>query len=145
MPQYLATEHQPQNEGVKTFLKWFNKTGKDRVELSGTGWILAAQFVLGLKLAGPEFTQQGVIDALNTQTSVNGGEMMSPVDWTKQHGDPGEDPSAAPENLCANILEIVDGKMEPRYGEPGKPWICFPFGADELLEKPLAKSFAAKS
>ena len=39
-------------------------------EITVIGWIAAYQFVLGLKLAGPEFSQAKVIDALNTQTDV---------------------------------------------------------------------------
>ena len=57
-------------------------------ELSTEGWIAANMFVTGLKLAGPNFTQQKLIDALNKDTDFDAGGMIVPINWTYQHNDP---------------------------------------------------------
>ncbi len=60
----------------------------DRRAQSKTAGSWAQMIVDGLKLAGPEFTKQKVIDALNTQTAESPGGLIVPIDWTKQHNDP---------------------------------------------------------
>ena len=64
------------------------KIGKAPVELAASGWILADELYTGLKLAGPEFSQQKVIDALNTVKDYSDNGFIVPIDWTKSHDDP---------------------------------------------------------
>ena len=45
-------------------------------------------FVTGLKLAGPDFIQQKLIDSLNQDTDFDDNGMIVPIDWTIQHNDP---------------------------------------------------------
>ncbi|MGH8978126.1 MAG: ABC transporter substrate-binding protein, partial [Acidimicrobiia bacterium] len=119
------------------------KIGKEPIEVATIGWILADQFVTGLKMAGPEFSQQKVIDALNTLTDYSANGFIAPVDWTKQHIDPAQNPEAAGELQCANFTVVQDGELVPQWGEPGKPWVCFESNA-ETQGEPQYLSFAAE-
>ena len=58
----------PKPEGLKLYQKWMKKTGGDQNENSYVGWMNADLFVEGLKAAGPDFTQQKVVDAINGMT-----------------------------------------------------------------------------
>ena len=78
-------QHQPQNAEMQKMMTWFQKTKATPSELGTFGWVDADQFVTGLKMAGPSFTQQKVIDSLNTLTVVRDNGMIPPIDWTKQH------------------------------------------------------------
>ena len=83
------------------------------------GWIAADQFVHGLKLAGPEFTQQKVIDALNTLTDVTVNGLIPPIDWTKQHIDPIEASRGPRHDVSASTSsKIKNGKFVPAFAEP---------------------------
>jgi ABC-type branched-subunit amino acid transport system substrate-binding protein len=141
IPQFVAFENEPQIPEVKKYLAQMEKIGKDPIEVATVGWILADQFVTGLKLAGPEFSQQKVIDGLNTLTDYDDNGFIPPIDWTKQHNDPAKDPSMSADLECANFTVVRDGKFVPQYGQPGKPFVCFPANAETLAE-PQYMSFA---
>src|SRR5262245_18092815 len=62
IPQFVSFEHEPQLPIIEDYLHWMDEIGKEpQVEVAVIGWLLAHQFVEGLKLAGPEFSQQKVI------------------------------------------------------------------------------------
>src|SRR5205085_7962909 len=92
--QYVAFEHQPQIAEVQKFLDWARRTNVPVKETTAAGWQVADEFVTGLKLAGPDFTQQKVIDGLNTLTAYDDNGFIPPIDWTKSHNDPVKDPSS---------------------------------------------------
>jgi ABC-type branched-subunit amino acid transport system substrate-binding protein len=144
VPQFQAFEHDPQIPAIETYLAQMDEIGKDPIEVATIGWILAHQFVTGLKLAGPEFSQQKVIEALNTLTEYDADGFVAPIDWTTQHNDPATDPSARSERECANFTQVKSGQLVPVWGEAGKPWVCFETGAAELGE-PTYVSFAPES
>jgi len=123
--QFVAFEHQPQIPEVQKLFQWAQKTGVSVKELTAYGWVLADEFVTGLKLAGPNFSQQKVIDALNSLTAYDDNGFIPPIDWTKQHNDPLNDPSALRKLDCFDYLKIQSGKFVPVYDQPGKPWLCF--------------------
>lgn len=142
-PQNVPWEQEPQSAATQEYLKWVEKQGVEPVELTQVGWIAALQFYEGLVLAGPEFSQQKVIDGLNTQTDFSADGLIVPIDWTKQHNDPAEDPSAAGRHECATVLRITGGKFVPTFNEPGKPWICFdPADDAPIPDEPESRSFA---
>jgi branched-chain amino acid transport system substrate-binding protein len=141
IPQFVAFEQTPQIPEVKKYLAQMKKIGKDPVEVATTGWILADQFVTGLKLAGPEFSQQKVIDALNTLTDYSNNGFVQPIDWTKQHEDPATNKSARSPQECANFTQVKSGKFVAVWGQPGKPWVCFKTDAAQLVD-PTYESFA---
>jgi len=109
-------ETKPAPKGAKLYVKWLKKTGGKDSENTVFGWINAAQFVAGLKAAGPDFTRQKVIDAVNQMTNFTADGLLAGVDWTKAHTTPG---------TCFSILKIVNGKFKPVYTKPGKPFACF--------------------
>jgi ABC-type branched-subunit amino acid transport system substrate-binding protein len=139
--QYTALEHQPQIPEIKLFLSWLQKTGKKFVELSAVGWILADMFVTGLKLAGPNFTQAKVIDAINSLTNYSDNGFIQPINWSKGHIDPEKDKSVLDEDVCSNWVKVHNGKFEPVFDEPGKQWICLP-RSDKTLTKGKQVTFA---
>jgi branched-chain amino acid transport system substrate-binding protein len=140
IPSFVAFQNEPQIPEVKKYLSQMDKIGKDPVEVATIGWILADQFVTGLKLAGPEFTQQKVIDGLNTLTDYSDNGFIQPIDWTKQHEDPADNPDAQGPLDCANFTQVKDGKFVPIWGQPGKPWVCFKSDAAQLGQ-PMYESF----
>jgi ABC-type branched-subunit amino acid transport system substrate-binding protein len=140
IPQFVAFEHEPQIPEVKKYLAQMKKIGKEPVEVATIGWILADQFVTGLKLAGPEFSQPKVIDALNTLKDYSDNGFVPPIDWTKQHADPATNESARGAQECANFTQVKNGKLVAIWGQPDKPWVCFKTDAAELGE-PTYESF----
>jgi ABC-type branched-subunit amino acid transport system substrate-binding protein len=114
---FAPLETKPQPPGLKLYEKWIKKTGGARDEHSLDGWLNAGLLVAGLEAAGPDFTQQKVIDAINKMTDYRADGLLPGVDWTVAHQ---QDPA------CYSMLKIVDGKFKPVFGKPGKPFICLP-------------------
>ncbi|MGZ8765571.1 MAG: ABC transporter substrate-binding protein [Acidimicrobiia bacterium] len=117
--QFAPFETKPKFPALKRYIKWMKKAGYDKTENATIGWINADNFVTGLKMAGPEFTRQKVIDQLNTLTDYDAGGMLAPLDWTAQHTD-----KKYPRN-CTAITKVEDSKFVPKFGKPGKPFICW--------------------
>jgi ABC-type branched-subunit amino acid transport system substrate-binding protein len=124
VPQFTALEWKPQLPEIKLFRKWMAAQNKPIYEISVIGWIAAYQFVLGLKLAGPEFSQQKVINALNTQTDVTVGGLIPKIDWTKGHIDPVKHPESRDPIACANFLVVKNGVFTPTFATADKPYVC---------------------
>ena len=100
-----------------------NGRGKQPNENSLSGWINAMQFVQGLRDAGPDFDRTKVIDAINKETDYTaGGIRPNGIDWTTT-GHTGRD-----QTDCVSVLQVQGGKLVPKYGQPGKPMICFDLG-----------------
>ena len=142
-PQYVPWEASPQSPATKQFLDYTSQHHVTTVELSEDGWLMGAMFLDGLKLAGPSFTKQKVIDALNTQTAESPGGLIVPIDWTKQHNDPTNNHAVASKYECSAVTKIVNNKFVPQFTTPGKPWICFPADPTAPIPKePTHVSFA---
>ena len=127
--QFVPPEKDVTIPELQTFKEWMDKSGKTTRELSYEGWIAANMFVHGLKLAGPNFTQQKLIDSLNQDTDFSAGGMIEPIDWTKAHNDPRlpdgtHNPKYAGKWNCATNLQVKGGKFVPVFDQPGKPWVC---------------------
>jgi hypothetical protein len=110
------------------------------VELTAIGWQLAAEFYEGLKGAGPNFSQAGVINFLNTLTHWTDNGFIQPLDWTKDHIDPTNNPAVRPTLECGNTVKVENGQFVPVYGKPGKPWVCFNRN-DPTVDNPQYVSF----
>jgi ABC-type branched-subunit amino acid transport system substrate-binding protein len=121
---FAPLETKPKPEGVKLFQKWMKRTGGEVRENAIVGWINADLFVEGLKAAGPDFTQQKVVDAINQMKSYNAKGFVPPLDWTVAHDE---------DNDCSALSRVVDGKFKPIFAKPGKPFICLP---DDLKKIP---------
>ena len=129
LTQFVPFEAEDPPDALLTYGDWIENTGGTLGELSLAGWISADMFVTGLRAAGPEFSQQGVIDGLNQLTDYNAEGIIPPLDWTVEHtGDSGRS--------CAALSIIEGGEFVPQFGEPGEPFICFDNDATELPEQP---------
>jgi ABC-type branched-subunit amino acid transport system substrate-binding protein len=143
-PQFASFEYKPLLPVQQQFIDWMGKLGKPVFEIPAYGWINALQLVHGLKLAGPEFSQQKVIDSLNQDTAFDAEGMIPPIDWTKQHNDPAGpngtvNADVAGKYICASTVKIEDGKFVPIEDVPeGKQFICMTGGqnAPELTKTP---------
>jgi hypothetical protein len=148
-PQFVAFEHQPQIPQQKLFNTWIAKTNKKVSELTVQGWIAANQFVAGLKLAGPDFTQAKVVAALNQEKHFTADGMIAPIDWTIGHVDPLkrlDNPSGLD---CSNWVKVHNSAFVPEFDAAGKPWVCFTVASEKrndptpiALPTPTNESFA---
>jgi ABC-type branched-subunit amino acid transport system substrate-binding protein len=141
---FAADEDQPQIDEIKKFHEWTDKIGVQAKELTRFGWIDADQFVTGLKLAGPEFTQQKVIDGLNGLTAYTDNGFNPPIDWTKQHNDPLKDPTALSKLDCSNYVKVDQGKFVAVYDQTGKQFTCFN-RSDPNVDNPQYTTFVPGS
>lgn len=123
----LETKQKP--EGLKLYEKWINRTGGARDLNSLVGWVNANLFVTGLKAAGPDFTRQKVVDAINQMKDYKAGGILAGIDWTTAHQ------QASP---CYTWVKVVNGKFKPVFGAPGKPFLCFPAGLKTMPMSPEA-------
>jgi hypothetical protein len=124
------------------------KLGKPIAELPGYGWIDAVELVHALKLAGPNFSQQKVIDSLNQDTAFSAEGMIVPIDWTISHNDPtGPNGTVNPKYAgkwdCMSMTKIVNGKFVAVFNKPGKQFTCMVGGpnAPTLTKTPTYESF----
>ena len=121
-------------KGLKDFQKWMKKGGFEQNENAMAGWINADQFVTGLKEAGPDFTRQKVIDAINAEKDFTAHGLLAPIDWSVAH-------QAEPPEGCTVLSKIENGKFAPSFGQPGKPFVCFQANPlpDKLQSQPTLK------
>jgi branched-chain amino acid transport system substrate-binding protein len=125
-------ETRPLFPALKEYVTWMDRRGSQKTENAEVGWVNAAQFVDGLRGAGPQFTRQKVIDAINRETAFDAGGLIPPINWTKQHTEKAYPP------FCGAFLMIHDSKFVPQFGPPGKPFTCFESRPPTLAEaKPV--------
>lgn len=123
-PQFVALEQTPQIPAVQEFVDAV--AGDEWSEITVQGWIAAKQFVDALKVAGPEFTREALVDAWNNQPEPYTADgWLAPLDWKIQHVDPAEHPENLSPLACTNFVQITDGKFTPAFAEGDKPWVCF--------------------
>ena len=120
-------ETKPKPRGLKLYEKWIKRTDGARDLNSLVGWVNADLFVKGLKGAGPEFTRQKVVDAINQMKDYDAGGILAGVDWTTAHQ------VASP---CYTFVKVVNGKFKPTFAEPGKPFVCFPADLETMPKNP---------
>jgi ABC-type branched-subunit amino acid transport system substrate-binding protein len=143
IPQFTALEWQPQLPEIKLFEKWVAAEHKTTYEITVIGWIAAYQFVLGLELAGPQFSQQKVISALNSQKDVTVGGLIPKIDWaTTGHIDPVKHPESRNPVECSNFLVIKNGVFVPVFATAAKPYVCINNKTTTVPDNPPTVSFA---
>jgi ABC-type branched-subunit amino acid transport system substrate-binding protein len=144
VPQFTALEWQPQLPEIKLFEKWMKAQDKPIYEISVIGWIAAYQYVLALKLAGPEFSQQKIIDALNTQTDVTVNGLIPTIDWaTNGHIDPVKHPESRDKISCANFLVVKSGVFTPTFATAEKPYVCLDNTSTTVPTDPPTRNFVS--
>src|SRR5581483_2156716 len=117
---FFPFEADQKPQALQQFIDAMHARGKEPNENSLSGWINAIQFVQGLREAGPDFDRQKLIDAINKETAFTAdGIRPDGIDWTTT-GHKGRSNTD-----CVAILQVHDGKLVPRFGQPGKPMVCF--------------------
>jgi branched-chain amino acid transport system substrate-binding protein len=120
LTQFAPFETSPKPAGLVAFDKWMAKGNFVKNESAMVGWLDADLFVTGLRAAGPEFTRQKVIDALNSPKLRNytaGG--LLPGSETISH-------TKSFIQTCASYLKIVNDKFVPTFVPKGKAFVCIP-------------------
>jgi branched-chain amino acid transport system substrate-binding protein len=117
--QGAPTETKPQFKALRDYISWMDKSNYTQTELAEVGWANADLFITGLKDAGPDFTRQKVIDAINQLTDFDAGGIIPPVNWTEQHT------NLHYPRACIAYLRVNNGKFVPIWGAPGKPFTCW--------------------
>jgi hypothetical protein len=116
---FVQFEAKEKPKGLKTYLAAMDKAGIKPSENSMAGWINADMFVAGLRGAGPNFSRQKVIDAVNKLRNYTADGLLDGVDWTKEHTS-----LKVPGESCQFLSTIHDSKFDPDFSEPGKPFVC---------------------
>jgi ABC-type branched-subunit amino acid transport system substrate-binding protein len=119
LAQEAPLETAPKFKALQDYITWMDKGGYTKTENAEIGWANADLFVTGLRGAGPSFSRQKVIDAINKLTDYDAGGVLPPVDWTKQHTDLHYPRS------CIAYMRIENNKFVSLWGEPGKPFTCW--------------------
>ncbi len=120
-------------KGLKDFQKWMKKGGFTQNENSLAGWINADLLYQGLKAAGPDFTRQKIVDAINSMTDYTANGLLAGIDWRTGH-------SQESTNGCVVLSKIENGKFKPAFGQSGKPFVCYPNQPAQLPAKFVASS-----
>jgi branched-chain amino acid transport system substrate-binding protein len=136
---YTATfftpfEVKPKPAGLQQFQRWMRRGGFEQNENSLAGWINADLFYRGLEAAGPEFTREKVVGAINSMTDYTADGLVAGIDWTTAHR---QDPPQG----CSVVSKIEHGTFVPTFGEAGKPFRCLQANPlpDTLQSKPTVK------
>lgn len=119
--QFVPFEAAKGNPGMSHFVKAMKARGLQPTENLLVGWVGAELLVRGIEDAGKNFTQQSVVDAINQITDWTAGGKIAPVNWKTAHG-----PAAPGEQDCWAFVVVENGRFVPKYGQPGKPFVCFP-------------------
>jgi ABC-type branched-subunit amino acid transport system substrate-binding protein len=131
---FTPLEVKDKPKGLRDFEKWMKRGGFEQNEHSIAGWINADLFYQGLKAAGPQFTRQSVIDAINAMTDYKAGGLLPGIDWRTAH-------SQEPAEGCLVYSKIQNGKFVPSFAPAGKPFVCLQENPqpDKLQTKPTFK------
>jgi hypothetical protein len=116
--EVAPVETNPQFPALKTYISWMNKGHYKLAENAEVGWVNADQFVTGLREAGPNFTQESLIAAINRETAFDAGGLVGPLDWTRAHTLKQLPP-------CVAYLRIHNAQFVPEFAPRGKPFTCF--------------------
>jgi branched-chain amino acid transport system substrate-binding protein len=128
----LEVKNKP--KGLRDFQKWMKRAGYEQNEHSVAGWINADLFYQGLKAAGPEFTRQKVVDAINAMTDYTANGLLPGIDWRTAH-------SQEEAEGCLVYSKIENGKFVPSFGTADKPFVCLQLTPlpDKLQTKPTLR------
>jgi ABC-type branched-subunit amino acid transport system substrate-binding protein len=91
-------------------------------EVGLQGWQSAALLVAGLKAAGPNPTQLGVINAINKMTNESANGLTTPVNWS-----PGGGGHTYPitNNTCSAFIQVQGDKYVTVVAKKPQVFVCF--------------------
>ncbi|MBM3658346.1 MAG: ABC transporter substrate-binding protein [Actinobacteria bacterium] len=118
---FLPFDQAKYSPEMQRFLKEMKKRKLAPNEHLLVGWQNAMLMHEGIKKAGKGFTQASVVDTINGITDWTANGTRSRIDWTTAHG-----PTPANSVGCTAFVQVEDGKFKSVYGQPGKPFVCFP-------------------
>ncbi len=128
--QFVPFEIDDPPEALQQFLDAMEARDKVPSEQGLAGWIDAILLVEGIEAAGRNFTQQKVVEAINEMTDFTAKGILAGIDWTRAH-------AANPQtNACFALLQVQNGEFTPVFGEPSKPFTCFPANQVTLTGPP---------
>ncbi len=105
--------------GLRQYTEWMNKTHGRMTELSLSGWVAGDMLYTAIKAAGKNFTRSSVVAALNSMTNYTANGILPGINWTVAH-------TSAWNAPCSALSQVKDGTFMPMFGQPGKPFVCFP-------------------
>ena len=106
---FVQFEAKDKPKGLQTYLDAMDKAGVKPSENSLVGWLNADLFVAGLRGAGPDFSRQKVIDAINKMT-----ELHRRRDSSTGSTGPRSTPGLKTEGeSCQFLSTIHDSKFDP--------------------------------
>jgi branched-chain amino acid transport system substrate-binding protein len=124
---FVQFEVQDKPQGLQDYLDAMKKLGKEPSENSVVGWLNADLFYQGLKAAGPNFSRQSLVDAINRMTDYTSDGLLDGVDWTKEHTQLKSDTT-----FCQFMSKIENSEFSPAFSQPGKPFVCAVINGDAI-------------
>jgi branched-chain amino acid transport system substrate-binding protein len=133
VPFQAAQEFPGAFPGLENYLQWMRKTSPSNVtsEVAMEGWISAATFVAGLRIAGKHPTQAGVVKGINQLSAFTADGLMPPVDWRSAHT------RDTPPSCTAYAATVPTGSgtlvFKTAYNRGTDVWTCYPLGGPKDL------------
>jgi len=118
----------PQPAGLANYLKWIKTVTNTPNEQSMNGWLNADLFYNGLKAAGPNFSRQALMDAINKMTKYQANGLLNGVNWTVAH-------TKSDGTYCQFFSTIQNSKYVMNYSRPGKPFLCVLYQGGKLTSE----------
>jgi ABC-type branched-subunit amino acid transport system substrate-binding protein len=122
---FTIFELTPQPAGLTNYLKWIKTVTNTPNEQSMNGWLNADLFYNGLKAAGPNFSRQALMNAINKMTKYQANGLLNGVNWTVAH-------TASDGTYCQFFSTIQNSKYVTNYSKPGKPFLCVLYQGGKL-------------
>src|SRR5581483_10880496 len=116
---FLPVDPASKVPGMRQFVAAMKAVHVAADEQALAGWLNAALFVAGLRAAGAEPTRARVVDAINAMTDDTADGILPGLDWSAAWHGPAR-------TGCSAYVEVVKGAYVARFGQPGKPFVCFP-------------------
>ncbi len=105
--------------GLREYTDWMNRTHGTMSEISLAGWTSADMLYTAIKAAGKNFDRSSVVAALNSMTNYTANGVLPGINWTIAHTSAWTPP-------CSALSQVRNGAFVPVFGQPGKPFLCFP-------------------
>ncbi len=121
-PSYVPFQEALASPGLRQYLS--QVSGAQVGEASLAGWISAAMFVRGLKLAGRDLTRAKLVAAVNSLTSFTADGIEPPVNWHEDHTGPGT-------YNCSAWVQVRKGAFVPVFHQP---FVCIRNDASTLAQ-----------
>jgi len=99
-------------------------------EVAMEGWLSAALFVAGLRAAGPDLTQQKLVDAINHLRAFTGDGLATPVNWATAH-------STITSPACESFVAVRGDTFDVVFNRGEDLWVCFPLNRPYDVARPV--------